>query len=94
MKVYISGPISNNPHYRDQFAEAEDYLADLGVEIVNPVSLADALPPMNYGEYMKIDLQLLELCDAIYMVEGWEDSAGAKLEYHYARVWNKQVLHY
>lgn len=33
---------------------------------------------------MEIDLCLLELCDAICMLKGWQESKGANREYGYA----------
>ena len=37
-----------------------------------------------YEEYMKVSLVLLDMCDAIYLLEGWQDSRGANREYGYA----------
>ena len=33
---------------------------------------------------MKVSLVLLDMCDAIYLLEGWQDSRGANREYGYA----------
>ena len=92
VRCYISGGISNDSEHWQKFMEAEAYLRDQGYDVINPVKVAGALPEMTYGEYMKIDLQMLEFCDAIYMLNGWEQSAGAKLEYHYATtLWKKRI---
>lgn len=92
MRVYLSGPITGRDDYREQFAKAECFLKALEYEVINPTKVSDAFPDLSYGEYMKIDLTLLEMCDAIYMLEDWEQSAGAQLEFHYAKVWKKQIL--
>lgn len=34
----------------------------------------------TYNDYLEGDIRLLEGCDGIYMVEGWKDSEGAKIE--------------
>ena len=51
-------------------------------EIINPTVLS-ALP-LTYDEYMNLDLQLLDMCGAVYMLDGWEKSKGACIEYGYA----------
>ena len=97
MRVYISGPITGNPTYKRDFKIIEDLLVSQGHEVINPVKIAECYPYLKYGEYMKVDLALLEISDAIYMMDGWEESAGARLEYHYATtVWKDKikVLHY
>ena len=94
MRVYLSGPITGRDDYRERFATIEHYLTALEHEVINPTKVSDAFPDLSYGEYMKIDLTLLEMCDAIYMLEDWEQSAGAQLEFHYAKVWKKQILRY
>jgi len=39
---------------------------------------------MTHEEYMKMSLCMLSLYDAIYLLEGWEESRGANREYGYA----------
>lgn len=92
MRIYLSGPISNNPNHIADFESAEEDLKHQGHEVINPVLLGYAYPNLTYAEYMKIDLALLEMCDAIHMLDGWEDSTGAKLEFHVAMVWKKQIV--
>ena len=36
MKIYIAGPITNNPGYEKQFAEAEEKLLSQGHLVINP----------------------------------------------------------
>ena len=84
MRIYISGPITNVIDYKEKFARAEQNLKEEypDAEIVNPTVL-DKLP-LEYAEYMKLDLMLLDMCGAIYMLSGWELSKGACIEYGYA----------
>lgn len=87
-RVYISGPISNNPRYIEDFKAAEDKLRALGYEPVNPCR--------NTGDTYKelIDARLKDLmtCDAMYMLPGWQLSAGATLELKYAQTVGMEYL--
>lgn len=85
MKIYISGAITSNPNYKEDFERAEDYLQREypSAEIINPTMIV--LPEScTHEDYMKIDFMLLDLCDAIYMMQGWDLSKGACMEYGYA----------
>ena len=86
MKTYISGPISGRPfeEAESQFLYGEFHLGIIKkYEFVNPMKL-----PHEHGgtwkEYMKEDIAALMECDSIYMLKGWEDSAGARLEFSIA----------
>lgn len=80
MKIYLAGAITNNPDYEQQFNKAEDYLTSLGHTVVNPVKPSG----FTYKEYIDMGLNELMRCDAIYMLNGWDGSDGANLEYIYA----------
>lgn len=84
MRVYISGAITGNDNYIEEFDQAEKMLRERGYEPINPVAITTNLPTLGYEEYMKIDFALLDLCHAIYMIPKWEKSCGANREYGYA----------
>ena len=92
MRVYISGPITGNPGYMSDFAEAQSHLERLGHTVINPAAFNSVLPELEYEEYMKMDFAMLELCDVIYMLEGWQKSCGANREYGYAIGKGMEVL--
>lgn len=92
MRVYLSGPISENPNYIEDFSSIEDLLNRQGFEVINPVRLSNAYSGLSYKEYMQIDFMLLNVCDAIYMLDGWKTSKGASLEYILAKKMKKQIL--
>ena len=41
---------------------------------------------------MKVSFCLLDMCEAIYMINGWEKSYGANREYGYALAKDKVVM--
>ena len=85
MKVYISGPISGLPleTVYNNFTNAEVRLLEQGYEVVNPLN--NGLPrESTWNEHMRADLKLLLDCDAIYMLNGWERSKGARIEFNIA----------
>ena len=82
MRIYISGKITGTTDYMERFAAAEKYLSDKGHTVVNPAKVNGAMPEdMTWEEYMEMSLCMLRLCGAIFMLKGWEDSAGANVEY-------------
>ncbi len=85
MKIYISGVITKNKNYRQQFEKAQKQLEALGFEVINPAAVSAALPPLPYAAYMRICSTLLMEADAICMLKGWERSYGAAAEFELAR---------
>ena len=86
MKIYISGPISHDPYHEEAFTKAGQYLVHLGYEVINPVDILDRdfdgpdRDVQRWNYFMREAIKMLLECDQIYMLEGWEDSRGAKLE--------------
>lgn len=95
MKVYISGPISGllYEEVEKAFNDAEIRLQEQGYEVVNPLN--NGLPrESTWNEHMRADLKLLLDCDAIYMLDGWEYSRGASLEYDLAIDLGFKLIHF
>lgn len=76
-KVYISGAISTDPNYKKHFKRAERKLIKRGDGVFNPCCIPVIF---SYWQFMSIDLAALACCDTIYMLKGWHESRGAKIE--------------
>ncbi|MCM1327285.1 MAG: DUF4406 domain-containing protein [Bacteroidales bacterium] len=93
MVIYISGAISGTDDYMERFQKVEDKLLGKGESVINPARFNANLPSIFcYEDYMKLDFTMIELCDAIYMMKGWEKSCGANREYGYALGLGKTIL--
>lgn len=80
-RIYISGAITGTTDYMERFAQAEADLKKAGYEVVNPAKVNAQLPQSTtYDDYMKMSLCMLEICDYIYMLRGWQKSKGANTE--------------
>lgn len=87
MRIYISGPITGIDGYMENFDEAERYLMDAFPEaqIMNPAKINIFMPgDFTHDEYLEMSLKELSMCDAIFMLSGWRQSAGACMEFGYA----------
>ena len=87
--IYIAGPMTGcKDHNRTAFfTEAMRLAADRHV-VLNPATLPEGL---SQQQYMSICIPMLMCADAIYLLEGWVDSAGARAEYVMALKLNMPV---
>lgn len=95
MKIYISGSISNNHNYKEDFERAEDYIFNNmpNAEVINPALVNGFLPKSTtHEEYMKMSFCMLDMADAVFMIDGWQKSCGASQEYGYALAKDKMIL--
>lgn len=85
MKIYISGPITGVDGYLERFDLAENALVAAGYEVVNPARVNLYLPESTtHAQYMEMSFVMLEMCDTVFFLEGWENSKGARMEFEYA----------
>jgi hypothetical protein len=84
-RVYISGPITGMPNLNQEaFIAAEKIIASRGYIPVNPWDISIVNIDKKWDDYLRADIKALCDCDYIYLLDGWEKSAGATLEVHIA----------
>lgn len=92
MRIYISGPITGEKRYKEIFEKAERELEARGYKVINPAKMDEVMPDdTTWEEYMEVSGALLSFADGIYMLEGWEKSKGARMEYEWAKEQGKNI---
>lgn len=88
--VFISGPMTGIENFnRDAFNHEASQLRHIGFTVLNPAIFPDGL---EHHQYLAMTLVMLEQADAIYLLDGWENSVGAKAEVIRARELNLMFL--
>ena len=90
-KLYISGKITGVENYKELFDEAEKYYTGLGYAVMNPAILPEGF---EWDDYMFICLEMLKPCDVLALLDGWQNSPGAKRELKLALEYNKKIILY
>lgn len=90
MKIYIAGKITGNPDYLDHFRRAMLKLRQAGQLVITPTILPDGL---DHAEYMHICYALIDVSDAVFFLDNWKQSEGARDEFIYANHTGKHIFH-
>lgn len=94
--MYISGAISNPDREVvkkniQRFNEKEVELEKMGWDVFNPARL-EVKGGASWEYYLARDLAwMFEHKPTLYMLEGWEESRGARLEYETAKLLNLNI---
>lgn len=88
---YIAGPMAGMPDLgRPRFAAAQKKLERFsGVSVLNPALLPTDMPDERY---MSICLAMVQQSDVVILLDGWENSPGARLEREYALATGKFLM--
>lgn len=103
IRIYISGRIGGDAidaETRDKFHKAELHLRSLGFEVINPTEdytqglirgYACQLDVPFYTAALLYDLQDIASCEAVYFLNDWYRSPGARVEFAFAMATGKQL---
>ena len=91
--VYIAGPITGHDLTQkfNEFFKVELDLRDQGFRVVNPMTLPHE-HDKSWQSYMRECIKTLVLCDAIYLMQDWELSEGARLEFTIASKLKMKII--
>lgn len=107
-KYYVAGLIADGGRLPldqviancDRFDAVETRLLELGYRVVNPVSFGDPridpavqITVARHYQCMRRDLRALLDCDGICLIDNWERSKGARLEYAVAVGTGMSIAH-
>jgi hypothetical protein len=96
MRIYVSGPIKGKEHgNREAFQVAAVRIRALGHEPITPFGVEDEDPQDDAGcaQCMRCDLRAELECDAIYLLEEWESSSGARVEFMVAQACGLLIIY-
>ena len=88
MKVYIAGKITGEPEYYEHFERAMLRLRFAHQTVLTPTILPDGL---EHDEYMHICMAMIDIADAVYFLDNWTESKGAREEFRYANHTGKHI---
>lgn len=86
-KIYIAGGITGVPDYKEHFAKAEEFLKSKGAIPMNPARMSEGL---EWKDYLHICLAMIDVCEAVYLLDNWHDSDGARAEAFSADLYGKE----
>lgn len=100
MKVFISGPMTGIEGYNfPKFNRYETILTEKGYEVVNPVHICKKYKEKEvlastkvFNQMVNEELQELVKCDAIFLLDGWNESEGSKLELENALMHDLKII--
>jgi nucleoside 2-deoxyribosyltransferase len=87
--IYVSGKYTNgiiSKNIDDAEAVAVQLMRN-GFDVICPhknTAFYEKYEDIPYEKYIEMDLNILERCDVIYMMDNWKESNGAKIEMQYA----------
>ncbi len=91
VKIFISGPVTGIENYKETFGKAEERLKNQGHDVMNPAWMP--AEGFEHAEYMHVCEAMIDVCEAVCFLPGWQDSAGSRWEYVYAKEEKKKIMY-
>ena len=96
MKIYIAGPITGLDYEEavPAFIAAAAMLETLGHEPLDPMTLVDQNEMRAWEDYILDGIEIiLNDAEALYMLDGWRESKGARLEHAVAESLGRPIYY-
>ena len=98
--IYIAGAYSSDSRHQQYLnvkhaTEATHRLLCEGYSVVCPIityAFFDWVYDLTNRTFMDADLVLLRRCDAIYMLNNWKSSKGARAEYKLTKMLGLEII--
>ncbi len=92
-RVYVAGPMTGLPEFNFPAFNAESAaLRAQGLSVLNPAEHG-IVEGAEWADYLRHDIAGLVSCERIHLLQGWEKSKGARLEFHIATELGMAVTH-
>jgi hypothetical protein len=89
-RIYVAGPMTGLPEYNyPAFHAAAERLRSNGHTVLCPAEHPEGL---TYAEYMRRDILMVLVVEAIAVLPGWEKSRGAQIEVSLGRALDLPIL--
>jgi hypothetical protein len=93
-RVYLAGPMSGYKNWNyPAFHAAAKELRRRGIAVFSPAEFNDDTT-MSWEVYLRRELRALTRCKAVYVLPGWRNSRGARLEVRVAKALGMPVREY
>ena len=83
-RIYLSGKITDNENYREDFADGRARLESAGYNVCDPTDLGFP-EDIAWEDAMKQDIREMLRCDGVALLPSWEESRGARIEARLAK---------
>lgn len=97
MKIYIAGKVTGEDAFRCglKFGYRSSKLREEGHKVINPFAIFSSLSTAGFSheDIMHLCYAAIDVCDAVYMLEDWPGSKGARMEHEYALKIGKTVIY-
>lgn len=91
MIIYLSGPMSGLPdHNYPAFEATAHQLRRNGMTVLTPTSIGQH-DGWTWEQYMGAALAMQSRATATYMLPGWRQSRGARIEHEFARALGHRI---
>lgn len=97
LKIYIAGPVTGVPNYKDAFykgvVEVEQMLCyiDRPFVIITPLDICE--DDWSWGKSMFFCIKTLLGCNMVYFLRNWEKSKGASIEHKISKFLLKPIVY-